>query len=645
MVAISGVCSLDGAPASPAALESMNDAARFLTGSTPTMKRAGPAGLASHAGPDDASCHDDWLGRPPLRLLAVADLRLDNRRELVRELSHHEGSEADSDLRLVLKAFAAFGTSSFGRIVGDFSLAIWDEARQRLVCACDPLGIKTLYVRVGPTRVAFATQLPQLLAVSDDVPRLSLEFVADQLANGVPRANAAQTPYLGVTRLLPGHALIVERGSARIERYWDWQVAPRIRYADRDEYARHFRSLFTDSVRACLRTSGSVWADLSGGLDSSSIVCVAGELHARNGSTRPLSTVSIEFKEAAVSDERVWADSVRRKYSLAAHAVDGDVHHPFSSLMESVGYWDEPQTAIAFAGMHRRYLELLQSNGGTVLLSGAGAEAVVMGKAQGPVHFADLFAGLRWLTLGRELKAWQRARRVPFSNLLFQYAVRPWWRPRLVGYGWQRSVHAWMEPAFDRRMGLRERARHGSMPDRFASPADQLHYEQVGRVTGFLQRGYLEKFCDIRYPYLSRPLVDFMLRTPWHVKIDPDECKPVLRRAMAGLLPDDVRQRKIASSFGHAVYLGIRKEWPLIERLIRASRLADLGCVSPARLLDAANLARCGHAADLHGLVTTLSLEAWLQGAFAQPAARPPLPYGATAGPPVETPSRELLFA
>ena len=630
MGAIAAMYSLDDRLVDRALLRRMNERARLLTPSIPALMAGRRAGLCwrdtEHGGL--TASVESVRGPGDLSLWGVADARIDNRPELIQSLSQWDASERDTDVALILKAFGAWGIPGLRRIVGDFVVVIWDEANDRLVCARDPVGVKPLYVRIASGRLTVASQIPQLLVAAERTPDLNLEYVADHLAFGVPRANGVSTPYEGITRLAPGHAVVAERQTARVVRYWDWNVTPALTYQRDDDYALHFLSLFTDAVRGRLRTPGPVWADLSGGLDSSSIVCVASELLGQQPGRQPLSTVSIVFDRAATSDERHWADHVRRKYGLTEHFIDGDRRHAMRAIGDVVEDWDEPHPSIVFADMHRGYRELFASNGLPVLLSGAGAEAVILERNEAPIHLADLFARCRFVALARELREWQRAMRIPFSNLFLRYAVRPWLGPHRITYNWQRTVHSWIRPDFSRRFGLPQRARHGTMPKRFTSPADQLQYEKIGRVPGFLTRGHLEKCCDVRYPFLHRPLIEFMLQVPWDAKLRAGEGKPILRNSMRGLLPEAVRTRKATSSFDHGVYLGIQKEWPSIEALIRSSHLADLGCIAPKALLQAAQLARCGHAPDLHGLISTLSLEAWLQGAFARAprATRRPAP-------------------
>ena len=519
---------------------------------------------------------------------------------------------ASDDAELVLAAYETWGDACASRLVGDFAFGLWDGEAKRLVCTRDPLGVRPLYVLIGEDVVGFATQLRQLIAVCPRPPGLDIEYVADRLVLGVDRPNSGRTPFRGLSRLEPGHRLVVERGVVRIERYWEWRT--RAGNFDRDHhgFVERFLHTFSDAVASRMSEADTVWGDLSGGLDSSSIVSVA----ARRRGRRRVATVSVVFGESKVSDEREWAEAVARTVDVEPHQIDGDTPHPFSRLTEAVQHWEEPHGAAAFFGVHERYARLMAGRGVPVLLSGIGAEAVVLSKHQEPVHLADLLRRGRLTQLWRELDRWQRALKMPLSNLALRYALGPLMGRAGISYGWTPGGHDWIDQGFAARWNLRDRSRSSNMPRTGRGIADQWHVERIGWITGFLLRGYLEKACDIRYPFLHRPLVELALGMPWSLKAVPGEPKAILRRAMKGILPERVRRRTQNASTGHAAYNGLRKEWPVLERLVDSSVLVELGAVDRERLRTALHMARQGHAPDLGGLLSTLTLDAWLQHAF-----------------------------
>ena len=611
---IGGIHRVDGGEVDRGTLMRLQEAARVVVSSRRSSWAGEGVGLACTTAPADT-------GLPGVaRFSRVAgaecvltfDGRIDNRKELIGELGSHGVDAASDDTGLVLAAYDAWGCQCASRLIGDFAFGLWDGGARRLVCVRDPVGVRPLYVLAQDNLVCFATQLRQLLAVSPQNQAVDMEYVADRLVLGVNRPNAGRTPYRDLLRLEPGCRLIAEHGRVRIERYWEWGDGGAGSGGSHQQHVEEFRHVFSDAVRSRVAGADRVWMDLSGGLDSSAVVGVAAR---RRGRPR-LSTVTVVFDESKVSDESEWADAVARTVDVERHDINGDAHHPFSQLTEAVEYWEEPHGAAAFFGMHKRYVCLMGRCGVPVLLSGIGAEATVLGKHQEPVHLADLLRGARVVQLWRELDQWQRAMKKPLSNLAFRYGLRPLICGPRISYGWTPGGHGWITRSFARTWNLRDRARRGNMPRTARGVADQWHIEQIGWVTGFLLRGYLEKACDIRYPFLHRPLVELALAMPWSLKAVPGEPKAILRRAMKGILPERVRCRTQNASTGHAVYNGLRKEWPVLERLVDSSVLVELGAVDRERLRTALHMARQGHAPDLGGLLSTLTLDAWLQHAF-----------------------------
>ena len=610
MNVISGVCKLDGGPVDRTIVERMNSAAELLFAHRRMSWCGGPVGF-SWAEPEVAGRKFGQSTRDHAERCTLAfDGRLDNRKSLIADLRERGVGSHSDDVELTLAAYQEWGVDCSRRLIGDFAFGLWDADRRRLLCVRDPLGVRPLYTLVRDDVVYFATQLSQILAGLSQTPSVDLEFVADRLALGTDRADAGCTPYRGVARLKPGQLLVAENGRVRTERYWKWRAASRKAEADSEAYVEQFRETLAEAIRTRMRGPGRVWSDLSGGLDSSSIASIA----ARRSAEGPLPTVSVVFGRSKLSDEREWAVVVARASGAEQHFIDGDVHHPLGRLREAVQYWDEPHAAAVFFGVHREYHRLISSRGALpILLSGIGAEPVVMSKFQAPVYLADLLRRGELRSLWRELDRWQRVLKMPLSNLVSRFCLRPLMGKAASGAYLLPQVHDWVTPSFARKWDLKGRATRNDMPSLCDDVADRWQVERIGSITGLLLRGYLDRACDIRYPFLHRPLVELALATPWQVKEVPGETKALLRRAMRGVLPENVRRRTEDVSTGHAVYGGFRKEWPVLEMVVDSSLLVDLGIVDRERLKNALHLARQGHALHLGGLLTTLTLDAWLQ--------------------------------
>ena len=207
---IAGIRTLDGRPVARRDLVGMNEAARLVVSSRGSHWVGGSVGLACTTaparlavGPTVAPASRDARAR----CVVVFDGRIDNRRELIGELSGGSVDAATDDAGLTLAAYRAWGIACPSRLIGDFAFGLCDEGARRLLCARDPLGVRSVYVLVRDDLVGFATQLCQLRALCRQTPPLDMEYVAERLALGVDRPHSGRTAYRGLSRLEPGHRL------------------------------------------------------------------------------------------------------------------------------------------------------------------------------------------------------------------------------------------------------------------------------------------------------------------------------------------------------------------------------------------------------------------------------------------------------
>jgi asparagine synthase (glutamine-hydrolysing) len=539
------------------------------------------------------------------------DGTIDNLSEVIAELGLANSAGRLNGAAVILAAYKQWGLEAFGKFVGDFAMVIWDGRSKRLVCARDPVGVRPLYYCSSEFSVAVASQIRPLLPM-DGAPRLDMEYLAEYVVSGLSLTRL--TPFQGVFRLMPGEALIIESGHLRRSRYWDFSLE---KLPSTDNAVDHFRALFFEAVRCRVVAGYPAWSELSGGMDSSSIVCVAQKVLQQVG-RGPISTLTAVFPDAQLSDEHYWSQILIDAVRPNAHILPGDVHHPFQAVQEAAHYWDEPSIQIAFFSLYRQYVEVMSKYRGNVLLSGIGAESAIMDKRNDPIHLADLLRSGHLLRLRRELIQWQRVFELPISNLFLECCLKPLIHPDRVEYGSVKyRVPKYVNSKFAQSWELGRRAMRGQRARKFRSPADQWQYEKIGRISAFLYRGYLQQFCTIRYPFLDRRILEFAMATRWDKKLSPGVWKPLLFLSMQGILPEEIRSRRINSSTGHAIYLGIRKAWRSTEELTRKPLLADLGIVEPCSFTLALQLARTGHAEDLHVLASNLALEAWLRAAMA----------------------------
>jgi asparagine synthase (glutamine-hydrolysing) len=307
-------------------------------------------------------------------LVLTADARIDNRQELIDALGPFPRAADAPDSELILRAYQAWGVRCPEHLVGDFAFALWDPARRHLFCARDQLGVKPFYYHHRPGRFfIFASEIKGMLTLPV-VPRVLNEArVADYLQWSLDDQEI--TFYAGIVRLPPAHTLLVTPERLSLRRYWSLDPHREVRLASDDEYAEAFREIFSRAVRCRLRSASPVGSSLSGGLDSSSIVCTARSLLRQDGGS-PLHTFSLTFDDLPECDERPFIDAVLDGGDLIPHLIRGDRLSPLEDLDEYLKYEDQASWVFNMClhwAMHRSAAEQRRA----VLLDGLGGDEVV----------------------------------------------------------------------------------------------------------------------------------------------------------------------------------------------------------------------------------------------------------------------------
>src|SRR5205823_13114956 len=224
------------------------------------------------------------------------DGRLDNRDDLLLRLRDVLAGNS-SDATLARAVYDRWGAEGLVHLIGDWSLAICDQTEQAVVLASDFAGVRPLYYCVQRNRVLWSTRLGPLVDLAE-VDEIDAEYVLNFLRfSGSPN----RTPYRGIYSVPPGHAVHISKRGTSIEPFWKLPIGNTIRYGSESEYEEQLRMLFRDAVRCRLRTTAPVLSELSGGLDSSSIVCMASHL-LRSGDVRTPRLVTLSYEHEGSRD-------------------------------------------------------------------------------------------------------------------------------------------------------------------------------------------------------------------------------------------------------------------------------------------------------------------------------------------------------
>jgi len=513
------------------------------------------------------------------------DGRLDNREELIGFLGQKLSTDR-SDSAIVIAAYEKWTTLFPQRLIGDFAFSLWDPKSRTLLLARDHVGTRPLFYHLDNNRLVWSTRLEALL----DLPDIRLE-VNDEYVAGYLAIHPAQrlTPYKNIYAVPPAHVVSIRNGAVAARRFWGLDPDAEIRYRTDQEYEEHFLHLFTEAVRVRLRADGTVWADLSGGLDSSSIVCVADEVMKRGSvQARCLETVSAVFDESSSSDERKFISIVEQKRGQHGHHFC-ESEYPLLTVSPFEGLRSVPNPLELWGEYHRAVRKKMHECGARVLLSGIGGDELLTASPDPSPELADLLVQWKFGNLHQRVQAWSLALKKPYLDVLLNYSVVPALPSRVHQLHKRRQRtkrFALLQPRFIKTFDLREKL-HGPI-DVFGCqlPSARGQARAFLSTSNVISSGHLLAWgpVEVTFPFTHRPLVEFLQAIPPTQWIRPGQTRSLLRRALRNYLPPEIANRKGKGTTAEATLRAVTREWPRLRELLRTARVCDLGYVNPEAL-------------------------------------------------------------
>ncbi len=454
--------------------------------------------------------------------------------------------ESRSDTEVLLAAYVEWGEACVSRFNGMFAFAVWDAPRRRLFCSRDRLGEKPLYYHWDGARFAFASEIKAVLPACDRQSandRAVFEYLDEAVLDA-----GDHTFFEHVRQLPPAHSLIVEHGTLRVIRYWGLPEGepPPGETPSFEQAVGLLRELFEDAVRLRLRSDVAVGSCLSGGLDSSAIVCVA---QALRGLDAPLQTFSSCFEDPAY-DERVYILPVVSSTRSTAHFVFPDPKELLDQMMRLVWHQDEPFGSTSIFAQWA-VMRQAKQHGVKVLLDGQGADEQLCGyhRAFG-AWFADLLAQGRLRRLATELAAYRRLHPALPKELLATLgrSLLPGPLVRAVR-GRMTGSATWLGAEFRRAFRPRARGERGALTHLRAFERDLLTGNGLRALLHSEDRNAMAFGVEARLPFLDHRLVELLDSLDPACKLRAGQTKAILREAMKGLLPEPVRLRRDKMGF------------------------------------------------------------------------------------------------
>jgi asparagine synthase (glutamine-hydrolysing) len=396
-----------------------------------------------------------------------------------------------------------------------------------------------------------------------------------------------------------------------VRRHWDPAAIAETAMSDADATER-FAALFTTAVTSRVEP-GATWAQLSGGVDSSSVVATA------------VSSLGPDALAGTITGVDTLGDGDERRYSdqlLSRYAVRNEQVRDYWAWQDDgspAPLTDEPHPLYPFYARDRRAHATVRGNGGRVLLSGFGADHYLAPPLD---YITDLAARGHIGSALTETAGWSVALRQSFWALGRRHLVRPFLPAALRATGRAFRPPAWVRGDFAKGHCLERRVPYSDAY--LGRPGGRVKQQTLRNLTAlqaWADRWPWGQDVELRYPFLHRPLVEAVLAMPVDKRIRPGEQKWVLRQAMKQTLPADIGTRKSKGGIDTRILWSLQHEAPLVDQLLRAPALAELGIVDAGALRRAVDTARQGIVRNNVYLMSALALETWLTVRAGRPLA------------------------
>jgi asparagine synthase (glutamine-hydrolysing) len=451
---------------------------------------------------------------------------------------------------LIERAYERWGEACPDHLLGDWSFAVWHPQERRLFLARDHYGNTALYYYGHDGhRFAFASDGKALLRLPHVPQRLNELYLAQGLVAWTPD-DGSDTIYLDIHRLPPAHAMRVTPDGIHIWRYWRLEDTPDLALPTDDAYVEAFLDIFHQAVHCRLRSYRPVGTTLSGGLDSGSVTALAARALAQQGRTLTAFTSVPMYDVTTTTGSQRFGDEWPFAAATADHA--GNVEHipiraetvsPIAGVQRMLEVLGEPLhaasnyywiVALLASAQQRGLGTLLTGQTGNVTISWSGLPSSE--PLLSYLHRGAYSQALRQKLLRPLMPAW-------FLQRYNQWRQCGTWR--LLAPPWR--AYAAIHPAFARRLKLRERMVAAGHDPTFSAPwrdARQARCASLQPAASFYGAWWAQSGAayglEIRDPTQDKRLMAFTLAVPetqWRGVMD----RWLLRRAMAGLLPDAVR--------------------------------------------------------------------------------------------------------
>jgi asparagine synthase (glutamine-hydrolysing) len=539
--------------------------------------------------------------------------RIDNGQALAHELGLER---SPPDPELVLAAHRSWGEEVFTRLRGAFTVLLWDKEAVQGILAVDQLASESLFYAEGNGSLAFASEARDLLRVLPRRPGPDRVAAAQWLVKS--SLQPGRTLFDGIRRLRGGHLVRLHRTTWSLREYWRPNYAGTLRSSS-DDLVAELRSAIETSVRRRLSDEGPSGVLVSGGMDSSTVVATAAKLAAR----QDVMAYSIVFPEHETMDESPLIELLTSRLAVRSSRIPVRGGSPLAELANFVGRFELPYHSPNLI-ISVPVMRVARDDGVSVLLDGEGGDELF---GFSPYLITDRLRRARVLSAARLSK---RIPGLPHDPRLHRIVLREWGLKGGLPYAFHRLARRMHKPRHYTPPWLTSESarlyvqtddswdwKRLTGPRWWANLAYQLTTSREARGHDSLRQLARYAGVDSRHPFLDDlDLIELALRIPPELVFDPTFDRPLLREAVRGLVPDEIRLRAEKTDLTDLWVESLKRvDWPVVMRLL-GSGTPEVGAfievpVMRKTLLDTSDSRRKGG----WGLAVwrLLSLECWLR--------------------------------
>ncbi len=524
-----------------------------------------------------------------------------------------------TDTEVILQSYRIWGTDCLRRFNGMWAFALYDARERLLFCSRDRYGIKPFYYTVDDNSFCFGSEIKQLLECPLN-KELNYPMLWRSMKINALLAYGEETFFRHIKALRSGHYLIIKNNRIKTFEYDTWKPESfeqsRLSF---DEAVEQYRSIFLDSVKLQMRSDVEVGSCLSGGMDSSAIVCTA------TGHTdKPFQTFSSYYDEDKALDERKWIKLVAEQTHAVSHLVSPSPDKTIEWFESATRYNDLP----VGAGFVSQYavMQMAKQKGVKVLLDGQGSDELTAGYNHAFYrYFADLMRQGKLMQMDRQMHAYFKGK--PAGKVLsaipkiLMSALLPENLLYNIEFSFYRfepfsdSFHKHTYEQLDSRKELLAEIKNLPASRLSNFLYNMMHSTSIQTLLHYEDRMAMAHGVESRVPFLDHRLVELAFSLPSAYKINPPFGKYVHREAMQGIIPQEIYERKDKAIFSTPFYSGWMKGKlsEYISDIFASEEFKQRGIYNLPIIRQKWKAFKNGSKADGEMLFNILALEVWFR--------------------------------